>query len=282
MAFDSGTVTLGNPTKKSDFDQLLSNLFSILNDPHTFKGTKTFNSGTVFTFAPTLPAGAIRAAEIDLGIDAGDVDGDVIPLGTAVTNSPTGGTSSTLPNTSFVRAALQEIFDRLKDLSGVQNDAVDSRHYAPGSIDEDHINWGSGTDQVDLDDVPESSTKKHLTTTVQSFTGDKTFDDDIILASGTAIKPSSDHYNSLVDSDTIFGWFTAVVPNTSDYSVIFGCIDHDLTGTRKTIACGYIKRIDAGTIRFYGTNVSAVTPSPDYIDIDDGDTTTENNVALAL
>jgi len=85
-----------------------------------------------------------------------------------------------------------------------------------------------------------------------------------------------------VDSDTIFGWFTAVVPNTSDYSVIFGCIDHDLTGTRKTIACGYIKRIDAGTIRFYGTNVSAVTPSPDYIDIDDGDTTTENNVALAL
>ena len=144
MAFDSGTVTLGNPTKKSDFDQLLSNLFSILNDPHTFKGTKTFNSGTVFTFAPTLPAGAIRAAEIDLGIDAGDVDGDVIPLGTAVTNSPTGGTSSTLPNTSFVRAALAEIFNRLRDLSGVQNDAVDERH----------INWGVGAGEVKAASLP--------------------------------------------------------------------------------------------------------------------------------
>lgn len=94
---------------------------------------------------------AVRASEVDLGVDTGDVDADVLPLGTAVTSSPAGGTATNLANSSFVRAALQVILDRLKDLSGVQNDAVDSRHYAANSIDEEHINWGVS---VNADDLP--------------------------------------------------------------------------------------------------------------------------------
>ncbi|MHA1302131.1 MAG: hypothetical protein ACTSPI_00315 [Candidatus Heimdallarchaeaceae archaeon] len=103
---------------------------------------------------------AVREQELDLGVNAGDVDADVLPLGTAVTSSPTGGTSTNLANTSFVRAALQTIFNRLINLSGVQNNAVldrhigndqlDSRHYKTNSIDEEHINWGTGSGQIGL------------------------------------------------------------------------------------------------------------------------------------
>ena len=185
MAFNSATVSIGEVTKKSHFDRLMSNLFSLLKDDHTFEGTKTFdsaatfnriatfNSGTVFAFAPTLPVGSIRSAEIDFGIAAGDVDADILPLGTAVTNSPTGGTSSNLPNTSFARAALQELFDRLIDLSGVENDAIDFRH----------INWGSGAGQIDTDNIPSGTTNKYLTTGTQTIFGNKSFSGTVELYS---------------------------------------------------------------------------------------------------
>lgn len=127
---------------------------------------------------------AVRETEIDLGIDAGDVDADVLPLGTAVTSSPTGGDATNLANTSFVRAALQEAFNRLRDLSGVENGAIDSRHigndqvdsqhyaadsiddehiaddqldsrhYKADSIDDEHINFGTGVNQVSAADLP--------------------------------------------------------------------------------------------------------------------------------
>jgi len=68
---------------------------------------------------------------------------DDIMLGTAVTNSPTGGTSTSLSITDKVRNGIQEAFDRLKDLSGVQNDAVDSRHIHAGAIDLEHMSSNS-------------------------------------------------------------------------------------------------------------------------------------------
>src|SRR4030042_51429 len=71
-----------------------------------------------------------KAAHIDFGTGSGQVEADVVQLGTDVTNTPTGGTSTSLIAASFVRAALQEIFNRLKDLSGVSNLAVLNRHLA--------------------------------------------------------------------------------------------------------------------------------------------------------
>jgi hypothetical protein len=86
---------------------------------------------------------AVRQQELDLGVDAGDVDADVVPLGQVVASNPTGGTATSLPAASFIRAALVEIFARLKNLSGVQNDAVLERHIG-----------------FDLDDVPNSTYQK--------------------------------------------------------------------------------------------------------------------------
>jgi len=91
--------------------------------------------------------GPIRAADIDFGVAVGDVDGDVLPLGTAVTSSPTGGTATNLANSSFVRAAIQEVLNRLIDLSGVGNIAVKARHIdfsvAAGDVDADILPLGT-------------------------------------------------------------------------------------------------------------------------------------------
>ena len=102
----------------------------------------------------------VRQQELDLGVDVGDVDADVLPLGQIVASNPTGGTATSLPAASFVRAALVEIFLRLKNLSGVENNAIldrhigndqlDSRHYKPNSVDEEHLNWGTGSGQIGL------------------------------------------------------------------------------------------------------------------------------------
>ena len=108
---------------------------------------------------------AIKERHIDFSVNAGDVDADVLPLGTIVSKSPTGGQATNLAATSFVRAALQEILDRLADLSGVQNDAVDSRHYKADSIDEEHLNLGSGAGQVDADTIPSPDTNSRYTAT---------------------------------------------------------------------------------------------------------------------
>ena len=96
----------------------------------------------------------IRGQHIDWGAGTGQVDADLIPLGTAVTSSPTGGTATNLTNIDLVRAAIQEVFNRLKDASGIANDSIDSRHYKADSIDDEHINWGTGAGQVDADVMP--------------------------------------------------------------------------------------------------------------------------------
>lgn len=116
----------------------------------------------------------IRDAHVDWGAGAGEVDGDLMPLGTTIVHAPTGGADANLTTVSTVRQAVQKILDLLIDLSGVQNDAVDSRHIAAGaidsehiandqvdsehyvadSIDDEHINWGIGANQISAADIP--------------------------------------------------------------------------------------------------------------------------------
>lgn len=133
MSFNSSTVTLGESTKKSHFDQLLSNTLSILKDPHTFlshkqfsnsatfNGPAYFHSGTVFSLVPTLPAGSIGSSEIE-------------------------------------------------------NDQVNSQHYAADSIDEEHINWGTGAGQISTNNILSGTLNKFMRQGVtQTFTGDKNF-----------------------------------------------------------------------------------------------------------
>ena len=51
MAWNSSTVSVGDPTEKADYDRLMNNTIFILSGTAIFTGTKTFNS-TVFVVAP--------------------------------------------------------------------------------------------------------------------------------------------------------------------------------------------------------------------------------------
>jgi len=119
-------------------------------------------------------ADIIQGSHIDWGAGAGEVDADLMPLGTTISHAPTGGTDANLTSTSTVRQAVQKALDLLINLSGVQNDALDSRHIAAGAIDSEHIandqvdsqhyaadsidgehmNWGVAAGQVDADLMP--------------------------------------------------------------------------------------------------------------------------------
>jgi len=52
MAFSSSTVTVGNPTKKADYDRLMDNTILLYSGTANFTGQKNFNSATVFNHAP--------------------------------------------------------------------------------------------------------------------------------------------------------------------------------------------------------------------------------------
>jgi hypothetical protein len=72
-------------------------------------------------------------------------DADTIDLGSGVTSGTVeGGTTINLSGADDVVTALQTIVNRLKNLSGVENDSVKDRH----------IDWGTGTNQVDADLLP--------------------------------------------------------------------------------------------------------------------------------
>ena len=127
----------------------------------------------------------IRDAHVDWGAGAGEVDADLMPLGTAIVHAPAGGTAATLITTNTVREAVQKILDLLIDLSGVENDALDSRHiaagaidkehiandqvdsehYAADSIDDEHVNWGTGAGQVSAADIPIADAGGRITAT---------------------------------------------------------------------------------------------------------------------
>ncbi len=67
---------------------------------------------------------------VNWGTDTEDVEhANLIPLGVVPTNqTPTGGTASSLTKTTKVFSAIDTLFARLIDLSGVQNDAIKQRH----------------------------------------------------------------------------------------------------------------------------------------------------------
>jgi hypothetical protein len=91
-------------------------------------------------------ANVIRGQHLLLGTGSDEIDADLLPLGTAVTSTPTGGTATSLANTSFVRAALAAIFARLIDLSGAGNDAAKNRHF----------DFGLAATQIKAGDIPMS------------------------------------------------------------------------------------------------------------------------------
>ncbi len=107
----------------------------------------------------------IGGAHVDWGAGAGEVDGDLMPLGTTIVHAPTGGTDANLTTVSTVRQAVQKILDLLIDLSGVENDALDSRHIAADAIDDEHINWGTGGGQVSAVDLPIADADGYYTAT---------------------------------------------------------------------------------------------------------------------
>ena len=56
MSWDSSTVSVGDPTEKSDYDRLMDNTKFLYSSDLTFTGEKTFQSATVFTVAPNFNA----------------------------------------------------------------------------------------------------------------------------------------------------------------------------------------------------------------------------------
>ena len=157
----SGNVTITLPTLVANQNKMIwiVKLVAVNNVIVDGEGAETINGIATYTLVKQYEVlkvigvsttwnidgkSTIRAADIDFGIVAGDVDADVLPLGTAVTSSPTGGTATNLANTSFVRAAIQESFNRLIDLSGVENAAAKARH----------IDFSVNAGDVDADILP--------------------------------------------------------------------------------------------------------------------------------
>lgn len=153
MSFNSGTVSLGESTKKSHFDQLLSNMLSILKEAHTFTGTKTFNSGTVFSLAPTLPAGSIGISEI--GND--QIQNQHVDWGTGGSQISTNNIPSGSLN-KFMRQGVTQTFTGDKNFSGTV------QMYS--SFKADTIAPLSATDSVAITAVYRSATSSIETTII--------------------------------------------------------------------------------------------------------------------
>lgn len=71
----------------------------------------------------------IRDQHLDWGTGAGQVDSDVMPLGTAITEpSGSGGTAFSLVAGDYVRVAIQKLVDLLGTMTGVHDGKVLTRH----------------------------------------------------------------------------------------------------------------------------------------------------------
>ncbi len=78
MAFSSATISVGETTKKSHFDQLLDNTISLKSENMTINGEKTFASATAFqdkiaveqtaTFNSSLKASSIESRTSTAGV----------------------------------------------------------------------------------------------------------------------------------------------------------------------------------------------------------------------
>jgi hypothetical protein len=190
MAWDAGTVSIGWATKKSHFDQLLNNAIHILQESATFTGTKTFQSATVFTTNPTFNAGAIGTAEIDnLAVTQAKIANLTVTTGKiaalavteaklgpgAVTGDKIGSLAVTQAKIANATVTTSKIAPLAITVALLGPDAVTKAKIGDEQVGAEHIDWGSGAGEVNVDDVPTSTSKSYLTTGAQNIAGAKTF-----------------------------------------------------------------------------------------------------------
>jgi len=122
----------------------------------------------------------IKDQHIDFGTGANQVNAIDIPIvdaGGRITATEVENALQELAGSGRTSETIKSAYD-LGDAAIV--DSADT-------VKDSHIDWGSGASQVDLDDVPESSTKKHLTTAAQTIAGNKTFSGNIIDKNGNEV-----------------------------------------------------------------------------------------------
>lgn len=74
------------------------------------------------------------------GVGLYDVNASEIPIGTAITQTVTGGTSWSYVNTSYIPNVLQDIVTHVADMTGIANDKVLDRHINWGVTDSTYVN----------------------------------------------------------------------------------------------------------------------------------------------
>ncbi len=109
----------------------------------------------------------IKDNHIDWGAGAGQVSAADVPIVDA------GG----LITATEIEAALQELAGAGRTTETIGDSIQDSANI----IKNTHIDWGSGAGQVDMDDIPDSTTREALTTTTQTISGLKDFDDGFVV-----------------------------------------------------------------------------------------------------
>jgi len=129
--------------------------FEWYNDPDSFAEIKSVAIGSIededlILGIGTFSGSTLTGFTLDDGVHPRDYvsnNADTLLLGdsASVTSSPTGGTATNLSGaTADVVEALQEAFNRLIDLSGVNNDGVKNRH----------VDFGTGATQINGGDIP--------------------------------------------------------------------------------------------------------------------------------
>lgn len=92
----------------------------------------------------------IQDQHIDWGTGANQVDGDLMPLGTAITEpSGSGGTTFALVAGDYIRVAIQRLVDRLGTMDGVHDGKVLTRHIGSAQVTQGKMaNDSVGTNQI--------------------------------------------------------------------------------------------------------------------------------------
>lgn len=118
-------------------------------DPSSYMNVLTVAEGDIETTDVVFGKGTFSGGDLT-GFDNTDRDyiswdADTTELGdtATITSAPTGGDETNLIGTTDVVAAIQEAFDRLIDLSGVNDDAVKNRH----------VDFGTGANQINGGDL---------------------------------------------------------------------------------------------------------------------------------
>jgi len=135
------------------------------NDPVSYMEVKTVAGGLIGEYDLILGSGVFTNGDLT-GFDTTERDyiswdADTTRLGESATivSSPSGGTQTNLSGETDIVTAIQEVFNRLIDLSGVEDDAVKNRH----------IDFGTSATQINSNDIPIG---KNITTggTIDSVT----------------------------------------------------------------------------------------------------------------